>query len=91
MQYHRAGWRVTKHHDVLVYLMIYSLFQIVYKHIHLKVGIVGKEATKFIELSGSFNHIFARLSRLIMTEVFKSSNIPDSNLRGGIHIENHIM
>ena len=26
-----------------------------------------------------------------MTEVFKSSNIPDSNLRGGIHIENHIM
>ena len=71
--------------------MIYSLFQIVYKHIHLKVGIVGKEATKFIELSGSFNHIFARLSRLIMTEVFKSSNIPDSNLRGGIHIENHIM
>ena len=47
---------------------------------HLKVGIVGKEATKFIELSSSFNHIFVRLSRLIMTEVFKSCNISDGNL-----------
>ena len=31
--------------------------------------------------------IFTGLSRSIMPEVFKSSN----NLRGGIHIENHIM
>ena len=31
--------------------------------------------------------IFAGLSRSIMPEVFKSNN----NLRGGIHIENHIM
>ena len=26
-EHHGAGWRITKHHGSLVYLMIYSLFQ----------------------------------------------------------------